>query len=71
MGDVKDQASGGKIEIIRNIYRNIEGDVPSDFEVVAALAAIHGSKDDEDIQDAIKSHIEFLKAWAKLKETDK
>jgi putative GTP pyrophosphokinase len=68
VGELRTEARQERMEAIRAIYRGREGRVPNDFEVVASVAAIRGLKQLNDIEQAVKSQIDFLKAWEKLKE---
>jgi putative GTP pyrophosphokinase len=68
VGDLRTEATRARMEAIRAVYGTCEGRVPNDFEIVASLAAIRGLKDTHDIEQAVKSQIDFLKAWEKLKQ---
>lgn len=68
VGELRVEANARKIDAIRSIYRASEGRQPNHFEVVASIAAIRGITDAKNIEEAVGSQIEFLKAWEKLKE---
>lgn len=55
------------IDLIRNTFRSSEGRSPSNFEIVASLAAIVGIVGEEKIVEAIRTQIKFLKAWEEVK----
>ena len=67
VGDLRREASGDRLEIVRNTFRGAEGREPSDFEMVAGVAAIHGIEDRNKIASAVKEQIAFLDAWIKLR----
>jgi putative GTP pyrophosphokinase len=67
VGDLREGASGNRIELIRRIYSNHKSRHPSSFETVAGIAAIRGLDEEPDIIDAIKSQIDILEAWQDLK----
>lgn len=64
---LNDVATPNHLEKIRNTYRSSEGRTPDNFEVVASLASIYNIKEEDKILEAIKTQIEFLKAWTELK----
>lgn len=61
VGELRTEATHERMEMIRAVYRGAEGRPPNHFEVVASVAAIRGLTDRKDIEDAVKSQIEFLK----------
>jgi putative GTP pyrophosphokinase len=67
VGVLTDMANPQLIDIIRNTYRAYERRTPDNFEIVASLAAVHGINDESKIIAAIKTQIDFLKAWEELK----
>jgi putative GTP pyrophosphokinase len=67
VGDLRDGGSPRRLEIIRNTYRNSEGRPPSNFELVAGIAAMRGLTDEHDMVAALRAQIDFLNAWEKLK----
>jgi putative GTP pyrophosphokinase len=67
VGALTDIASPELIDIIRNIYRAYDRRTPDNFEIVASLAAAHGITEEAKIIAAIKTQIDFLKAWEELK----
>jgi putative GTP pyrophosphokinase len=67
VGELRSGATQQRVEAIRAIYRACEGRVPNNFEIVASVAAIRGLREANGIEQAVKSQIDFLKAWEKLK----
>lgn len=67
IADLWDGASSNRVDVVRNTYRAHGGRAPTDFETVAALAAIKGLSPDR-IMDAIKSQIDILEAWISVKQ---
>ena len=59
--------SDRRIELIRHIHLQADGRPPAHFEVVSSLAAAHGFKETEAIQNAVKAQIELFRAWEMLK----
>ncbi len=68
VGELRAEAIEERMEIIRKVYSGYEGRSPNNFELVASLAAIRGISDESAIEEAVKSQVDFLKAWEKLKE---
>jgi GTP pyrophosphokinase len=68
VGELRAGGTQERIETIRAVYRGIEGRPPNHFEVIASVAAIQGVRDPNEIEEAVRSQIDFLKAWEKLKE---
>ena len=66
VGDLRKEASGRRLEIVRNTFRSTVGREPGNFEVVAGLAAIRGLLDVDTIAAAMRKQIEFLEASLKL-----
>jgi len=67
VGMLLDVATVARMDIIRNTYRGQDGRSPDNFEVVASLAAIKGMEEQEKIVEAIRTQINFLKAWEEIK----
>jgi len=69
VGELRGNATGHRLESIRRTYRNYRDRPPTDFETVAAVAAIRDIDDmnEAKIEDAIKGHIDILEAWLGLK----
>jgi putative GTP pyrophosphokinase len=67
VGDLRKEASGRRLEIVRNTFRSSEGREPGNFEVVAGLAAIRGVDDEDGIAAAVREQIAFLEAWLKMR----
>ncbi len=67
VGELRLEATHDRIEAIRAIYRTCEKREPNHFEIVASVAAIRGMGKVDGIEQAVKSQIDFLKAWEKLK----
>jgi ppGpp synthetase/RelA/SpoT-type nucleotidyltranferase len=57
------------MDLIRNTFRAHEGRDPTNFEVVASLAAIRGETSEAAMTKAVRTQIEFLKAWEDLRKT--
>ncbi|MDQ3817226.1 MAG: RelA/SpoT domain-containing protein [Thermoproteota archaeon] len=68
VGKLRDIASGGRIELIRRTYQESEKRNPTNFEIVASLAAIQEIEDDTQAIEAIRTQIEFLRTWLRIKE---
>ncbi|MCK4858479.1 MAG: hypothetical protein KAT58_10955 [candidate division Zixibacteria bacterium] len=68
VGELRVEGKAERIDAIRNVYGDYEGRPPNNFEVVASIAAIRGLQDQNEIEEAVTSQIDFLKAWGKLKE---
>jgi len=68
VGDLRAGASGHRIEIVRNVFRNSEGREPGNFEIVAGIAAIRGVSDEEKIAALVRGQIAFLAAWLDLRD---
>ncbi|HZG52809.1 MAG TPA: hypothetical protein VEZ40_11805 [Pyrinomonadaceae bacterium] len=64
---LNDIATPQHIDIIRNTYRAYERRAPDNFEIVASIAAIGGITEEALMVEAIKTQIDFLKAWVDLK----
>jgi putative GTP pyrophosphokinase len=64
--DLSEGAAGDRIDVIRNTYRVHCGRAPTDFETVAAIAAIKGLQG-ERMPDVIKTQIDILEAWMGIK----
>jgi putative GTP pyrophosphokinase len=67
VGELTGVGTPTHIEIIRNTYFAHEGHAASNFEVVASLAAIVGLTGEPRIVAAIRTQIDFLRAWEGLK----
>jgi len=67
IGQLCETASARNVQIIRNTYRSEEGEEPSNFDIVAGLAAIRESKSETEVIAALKAQIKFLKTWEKLR----
>ena len=68
VGELQENATGHRLELIRKAYRDYRDRSPTDFETVAGIAAVRGFDDDpNNIADAIKSQIDTLEAWLGLK----
>lgn len=67
VGNLRSEASGQRLEIVRNTFRSSEGRKPSNFEVVAGIAAIRGITDENLVAEAVKGQIAFLDAWMALR----
>ncbi len=67
VGHLQKSASVRRIEIIRNTYRNEQGQAPRDYEVVASLAASADLTDDEDLAQRVKAHVTYLREWEAVK----
>jgi putative GTP pyrophosphokinase len=68
VGELRMEATKERMDVIRAVYKGCEGRPPNSFEVVASVAAIRGLQDQKEIEEAVKSQIDFLKAWEKLKQ---
>jgi putative GTP pyrophosphokinase len=68
VGALRAAASTRNIEIVRNTFRSVEGEEPRNFDVVAGIGAVGTSKDEKQIAAAVRTQIEFLKAWEKLRD---
>lgn len=67
VGRLRSVGTPTNMEIIRNMFRSSEGRYPSNFEIVASLAAIVGIVEPEKVFAAIVTQIEFFKAWEEVK----
>lgn len=65
--DLCDVGQARTLALIKETYKTYRDKHPSNFEVVAALAAVKGKTVEKDIIDAVKSQIDFLEGWEKLK----
>jgi putative GTP pyrophosphokinase len=69
VGQLREEATSHRLELIRKTYREYRDRPPSDFETVAGVAAIRGLDDNEaSIADAVKGQIDILEAWRGLKD---
>lgn len=68
-GDLRGLATVKRIETIRNMHLSMTKRLPKHFEIVATLAAVRDTKDEGEIAALIRSQIDFLDAWNKLKES--
>ena len=68
VGNLRSTATTRNIEIVRNTFRSVEGQEPRNFDIVAGIGAIRGIKDERQISRAVKTQIEFLKVWEKIRE---
>lgn len=68
VGELRENATAHRLELIRKSYRDYRDRPPTDFETVAGVAAVRGLDDDETaVVDAIKGQIDILEAWMGLK----
>jgi len=68
VGELRENATSHRLDLIRKTYRDYRDRPPTDFETVAAVAAVRGLDDDDTmIRDAIKGQIDILEAWIGLK----
>jgi hypothetical protein len=69
VGELREEATGHRLELIRTTYREYRDRTPTDFETVAGVAAIRGLDDDgAAITHAIRGPIDLLEAWQGLKD---
>jgi putative GTP pyrophosphokinase len=69
VGELRENATAHRLEVIRKGYRDYRNRQPTDFETVAGVAAARGLDDDEAaILDAIRGQIDILEAWMGLKQ---
>lgn len=67
VGELRSVATTHNLDLIRATFKTAEDRIPTHFDVVASLAAIKGLVAERDKVQAIKSQLEFLQAWEKLK----
>ena len=67
VGELRTVATNKNLESIHAVYRGVEGRTPNNFEVVASVAAIMGAADQKEIEDVVKSQIDFLREWENLR----
>jgi hypothetical protein len=67
VGELRENASAQRLELIRESYRDYRDRTPTDFETVAGIAAARGLEDHTATVDAIKGQIDVLEAWMGLK----
>lgn len=67
VGQLRAVATNRILEMIRNTYRQQEGRHPINFEIVANLANLQDVDNEEEVIRRIRSQIEFLKVWEKVK----
>jgi putative GTP pyrophosphokinase len=67
VGDLRDTATPTNIEIVKNTFRSVEGQEPRNFDIVAGMGAIRGIREERNIVEAVRTQVEFLMAWEKLK----
>jgi ppGpp synthetase/RelA/SpoT-type nucleotidyltranferase len=66
VGALREGASPRRLEKIRNIYLVVTGRVPSGFDVIATLAAMNDARD-EDEEMLIRTSIDYLVKWLRLR----
>ncbi|MBD3341193.1 MAG: hypothetical protein GF353_18955 [Candidatus Lokiarchaeota archaeon] len=66
-GDLTNQATNMKLDVINNTFVNYIGREPNNFEKVASIAAIKDMQNEQQMNKTIKAQIDFLSAWEKLK----
>ncbi len=69
VGDLRLVATSRNIEAVRKVYRETQRRSPTNFEIVASLAVLKGLMADTEVIDAVKSHVKFLQAWEKLRDS--
>jgi len=67
VGDLRAEATPEKMEIIKTVYTSDEGRQPNNFEIVACIATTRGITENNEMKEVVKSQIDFLKAWEKIK----
>ncbi len=67
IGELRDRAKARSIAIIREVFQELEERAPTNFEVVAGIAAIDGSDREQDIRAAVATQLQFLRAWEELR----
>lgn len=67
VGQLREGGDSRTLDVISKAYKNLEGRLPTHFELIAAIAAAQGMQEESEITEAIKAQIDFLKAWEKLK----
>lgn len=66
VGDFEEVASGNRLKIIKDTYKNLTKNEPDNSEIVANLAAIKGITDDSYISEAVRTQINFKEIWDEL-----
>ncbi len=67
VGLLREVASYGRLDLIRNTYTRVEGRAPRNFEIVASLAAARDLTETDRVIDAVKTQMDFLRAWDAIK----
>jgi len=67
IGELRERAKSRSITIIREVFQEQEERPPTNFEVVAGLAAIGDSEREQDIRAAVSTQLQFLRAWEELR----
>jgi hypothetical protein len=64
---LREVGTPANIELVSNTFRRHEKRSPTNFEIVASIAALREIEEAESKITAIETQIEFLKAWESLK----
>lgn len=67
VGELRERAKSRTIQIIREVFVEEEERPPSNFEIVAGIAATNESQSESDIRQSVLTQLQFLKAWEELK----
>jgi len=68
VGEMLDLAAPRRLDIIRNTYHSTLGRHPADLELVANLAAMHGSKNEAEEIQRIEMQIAYRGAWDSIRQ---
>lgn len=66
VGELLELATPRRLETIRNTYLSSTGQSPSNFEIIATLGALKGSKNSSSDLRRINAHIEYDRSWEAL-----
>ena len=67
VGELREQATGRRLDVIRRTYHDYRSRSPTDFETVAALAAARELDEGHPgLSEAVKAQIDIVEAWRGL-----
>lgn len=66
VGALRENCTSKRLDVIRSVFLSETGQSPKNFDVVAAIATIHGKRNERNIGDAIRAQIVARDAWYAL-----